>query len=155
MIDPPRLDESSVYNDRSLRKLVRAIALSEGQFSLILVRCNQTVLQQDVVNRLREVCSVEIRELVLPKSTTTLYATLVRELGGEQPKALIVFGLESVNDLAYAIASMNGDREEFSKTFPFPLVLWVNDRVWQTMSRLASDFKSWGGVSIKLAIASN
>jgi hypothetical protein len=155
MIDPQHPDESVTYNEQSLKKLVRAIALSEGQFSLILVRCNHLALQSSVVNRLRELFPRPIRQLLLPNSTTNLYITLVKELADEQPQALLVFGLEAVSDLAGAIASMNGDREDFAKTFRFPMVLWVTDEVWQKLTRLASDFKNWGGVSIKLAIGSN
>jgi tetratricopeptide (TPR) repeat protein len=41
------------------------------------------------------------------------------------------------------LASTNQVREEFRQTFPFPLILWVNDDVLKKLLRLAPDFHSW------------
>jgi WD40 repeat protein len=130
-------------NERSLQALVRAIALSQGQFSLIFLRCNYVVLRKQIVRRLRELASVQIRELALPQSIKTLYTTIQEELGCEQPPALMVCGLESVSDIDTVLTATNQVREEFRKNFPFPLLLWVNDRVLQKLIRLTPDFESW------------
>jgi hypothetical protein len=151
-------EDVAAYNESSLKALVRAITLSQGQFRLILVRCNYGALRDRIVQRLRELSPVEIRELVLPESVRTLYTTIKAELGDEQPgrggapvPALMVFGLESVSSLKTVLTSSNYIREEFSKNFPFPLVLWINDEVLQKLLRLAPDLESWAtSVEFKL-----
>jgi hypothetical protein len=137
-------------NERELRTLCRAIALSEGQFSLILLHCNDTRLHQPLMKQLRERCTVPIRELALPKSAQTLYTTICTELGNEKPRALVVSGLESLIDLDQVLLSANLVRDEFRKTFPFPLVLWVTDAVMRKLLRLAPDFESWATAPIQL-----
>lgn len=151
MSNPHQPEDVTAYNESSLQALVRAIerssrcaiALSQGEFSLILARCNYSALRERMVQRLRQLCPVKIRELVLPESVKTLYTTIQAELGDEQPLALMVFGLESVNDLNTVLTSTNQVREEFRKNFPFPLVLWSNDEVLRHLIRLAPDFESW------------
>src|SRR4028119_2207113 len=91
--------EDSAVNESSLKALVRAIRLSQGQFRLILARCNYGALRDRIVQRLRELSPVEIRELVLPESTKSLYTTIKAQLRDEVPQALMVFGLESVSDI--------------------------------------------------------
>jgi WD40 repeat protein len=110
---------------------------------LILARCNYAALRERMVQRLRELSPIEIRELVLPKSVKSLYTTIKVELGDEVPQALMVFGLESVSDIKIVLTSSNYIREEFSKNFPFPLVLWINDEVQQKLLRLVPDLESW------------
>ena len=135
--------EDIAVNESSLKALVRAIRLSQGQFRLILARCNYGFLRDAIVQRLRQSSPVKIREIVLPKSVKTLYTTIKAELGDEVPQALMVFGLESVSDIKTVLTSSNYVREEFSQHFPFPLVLWVNDDVLKKLLRIAPDLKSW------------
>lgn len=155
MTDPHQLEDIATYNERSVKTLARAIALSQGRFSLILVRCNCAVLQAPIVQRLRELCPVEIRELVLPKSAETLYSAIEAEIRDEQPSALTVLGLATVTALDNVLTSTNQVRDEFRKSFSFPLVLWINDEVLQKLLKLAPDFYSWAGVPIKFKIATN
>ncbi len=152
-------EDVAAYNESSLKALVRAIRLSQGQFRLILARCNYGALRDAIVQRLRELAPVEIREIVLPKSVKSLYTTIKTELGDEQPgrggasmPALMVFGLESVSDLRTVLTSSNYIREEFSKNFPFPLVLWINDEVLQKLLRIAPDLESWA-TSVEFVLA--
>jgi WD40 repeat protein/tetratricopeptide (TPR) repeat protein len=153
MTEPHQLEEVAADNEQSLKTLARAIAYSRGRFSLILVRCNYATLQQVMLQRLRELCSFEIRELVLPESAKTLYTAIKEELGTDVPSALMVLGLEAVTELDDLLSATNNVRDEFRKTFSFPLVLWVNDEVLQKLLRLAPDFNSWTGVPIHFAIA--
>jgi len=149
MSDTDRPEEITVRNDRALKKLSRAIANSQGHFSLILVRCNYNILTEQIVRRLQAMCPVQLRELYLSESVETLYTTLEEELGAERPQALLVFGLESVAAIESILTSTNQVREEFRKQFPFPLVLWVNDNILQKLTRFAPDFKSWAAIPIK------
>ena len=144
------MENVALYNEKSLSALVRAIALSQGNFKLILARSNYGALRDRMVQRLRELSPVEIRELVLPKSVESLYTAIQAELGdevscrGDAPVlALMVFGLESVTNIKTVLKTSNYIREEFSKHFPFPVVLWVDDEVLKKLLRLAPDFESW------------
>ncbi len=137
-------DDASIRrNEQSLKVLHRAISFSQGQFSLILARCNYASLRDRVTADLHDSVSVEIRELHLPTSVRTLYQTIQDEIGTEQPEALMVFGLESVSHLDRLFMAANQVREEFRKHFPFPIVFWVDDRVLKSFIRVAPDFESW------------
>src|SRR4028119_1556169 len=151
MNNPRQPKDVVADNESSLKALVRAIRLSQGQFRLILARCNYAALRERMVQRLRELSLIQIRELVLPQSVKTLYTSIKAELGDEVPHALMVFGLESVSDIKTVLTSSNYIREEFSQHFPFPLVLWVNDDVLKKLLRIAPDLKSWAtSVEFKL-----
>lgn len=155
MTEPIRPEDVAAHNERSLKTLERVIALSQGRFSLILVRCNYAHVRERVREQLLKCCSVEIRPLLLPESAKTLYTTIKAELGSEQPAALMVLGLESVVALDDLLTSTNQVRDEFRKSFSFPLLLWINDEVLQKLVKLAPDFYSWAGVPIKIAIATD
>ncbi|MEH2224955.1 CHASE2 domain-containing protein [Nostoc sp.] len=133
-------------NERSLQTLVRTITLSQGGFSLILLRCNYADLRQHMVERLRQLSPVHIHEITLPSSVKTLYTNIREQLGDEQPPALMIFGLESVKDIDTVLTSANQVREEFRKNFPFPVLLWVNDSVLQKFIRLATDLENWATI---------
>jgi WD40 repeat protein len=138
-----RPEDVTAYNESALEELAWAIEASVGQFKLFLARCNYTSLRSQMVERLRELTSVEIRILELKTSEKTLYARIQAELESEQPDALMVFGLEAVGDLDELLSATNQVREEFRKNFHFPLVLWVNDEVLKKLLQLAPDFESW------------
>ena len=131
------------HNDESLRILSRALTMSQGTFSLTLARCDYRHLQQVIVEQLQQLCPFEIRCLTLTQSTETLYSSIVAELGDDHPDALMVFGLEQVQNLATVLNSTNQVREEFRKNFEFPVVLWIDSRVQQALIRSAPDFESW------------
>ena len=150
------------HNDRSLKALDRAISLSQGEFSLVLVRCNYKLLQKRILHRLKTLSKnrYQIQEFVLPESVTTLYTTLqeyggLGELGINYHFAVVILGLESVVSLDELLTSSNQVRDEFRKRLPFPLVLWVNDSVLQKLVQLAPDFTSWGAPPIKFEISTD
>ncbi|NEQ21546.1 MAG: hypothetical protein F6K28_20475 [Microcoleus sp. SIO2G3] len=149
------LEDLAISNKRSLRKLERAITLSQGQFSLILVCCNCPSLRLRVVNRLPEFSSVQIQELTLHPSVNTLFTTILTAMEEPPPPALMVFGLESVVAIDQVLIATNLVRDEFRKQFPFPLVLCVNDEILQKLIRLAPDFKSWAANPIRFEIPNN
>ncbi|MBH8573444.1 PD40 domain-containing protein [Nostocaceae cyanobacterium CENA369] len=138
--------DASVDNKQSLQTLVRAIRLSQGQFSLILLRCNYGSLQKYIMQQLQELFPITIREIHLPASVKTLYTSILTELRDEQPNALMVFGLDAVEELDTVLTAANQVREEFSKQLPFPLLLWVNDQVLQKFIRLATDLENWATI---------
>jgi WD40 repeat protein len=153
-LDPPI--ECSLYNERSLQTLARAIALSEGNFSLILVRCNYETLQQRMLQRLQSLRQNIVEEersvqsLVLPTTVSTLYDTVKDSLEQTQPlAAVMIFGLDSTTGLEQLLICANQVRDEFRNSFPFPLIWWVTEEVLTSLIRFAPDLKSWAATSIK------
>lgn len=161
MLDPFTLPQSPIQNERSLARLVRAISLSQGQFSLILAGCNYSGLQRQTVGKLQERLweretgqkSLEIQTLTLSADVVTLYSTLKDAIADPPPSALMVAGLDGVESPDALLSSTNQVRDEFRKTFPFPLVLWVTDNLAQKLIRLAPDFKSWAAATIHFQMA--
>ncbi len=145
-------EDVAIQNAQSLKTLERAIAFSQGRFSLILVRCNYGHLRQRILEQLRRY-SNQIQELVL--SEAKLFSAIQAELGSKQPGALMVLGLESLTAVDDLLISTNRLRDEFPKSFSFPLVLWLNDEVLPKMVKLAPDFYSWAGVPIQFALATD
>ncbi|MEG3895593.1 MULTISPECIES: WD40 domain-containing protein [unclassified Microcoleus] len=159
MTDLLKVQETASYNERSLKTLVRSIAMSQQQFSLILVRCNYEQLRQHWAQRLREISSVPIQDILLSASVKTLYTTLqantipIESSAVGSASALMVFGLETVVAIDELMASTNQVRDEFRKNFSCPVILWVTDDIVTKMIRLAPDFKSWAAATIKFEMA--
>ncbi|BBD69232.1 WD-40 repeat-containing protein [Nostoc commune NIES-4072] len=149
-------------NQHTLQRLIRAIALSEGQFALILVRCNYGQLREQMLENIRSISKdIYIRKIVLNPSTTSLHNTIVSELSLDNPavltdslpSAVMVFGIESTIDIENLLTGINQARDIYAATFPFPVVLWLQDDVASLLSRLAPDFKSWAATTIKFEMA--
>ncbi|MDP8932593.1 MAG: hypothetical protein M3N42_00185, partial [Cyanobacteriota bacterium] len=136
-------DTAAQQNKSSLQTLSRALRMSQGQFSLILVRCNYSAMREEIVRQLREESGIEIREIVLPPSVKTLYTTIETKLSCSHPAALMVLGLESVSAIDRLLTSTNYVREEFRNNFPFPVVLWVTDKILKKLIRLVTDIETW------------
>jgi len=153
-------ENNTVDNQRSLKSLARAIALGQGQFSLIFARCNYAQLRKRMLAKLgSEVEDVnelgEIKIIELLPETTSLYNRIrasMREIK-KQPSALMVVGLESVKAIDELLCATNFVRDELKKQLTCPLVLWVNDQVLQKLRRLAPDFASLAANPIKFDLA--
>ena len=129
-------------NQRTLKSILRAISLSEGEFSLVLLRCNYQRLRAKYLSEI-QVTNPEIIVVTLEPQTTTLYSSITEKLADTKPSALIVLGLENVIKLEDLLTSANQIRDEFRKQLPFPIALWVNDRVLTKFIRYAPDFTNW------------
>ena len=138
-------DNLDLENEGNSRKLVRVITLSHGAFSLILLRCNYTFFQEQIFSKLQEVETV--KKIHLLPNIKTIYTNiadqLTYQLDHEPPSALMVFGLESVQNIDAVLTATNQAREEFRNNFNFPVFFWVNDAVLRKIIRLAPDFKNW------------
>ncbi|MBW4491707.1 MAG: ATP-binding protein [Oscillatoria princeps RMCB-10] len=143
MTQPEPARDAVAYNQNSLQTLLRAIELSQGQFSLILVRCNYEALREFLVRQLRERCPFEMREIALNKSVRSLSHRLLSEPCQEMAQVFMVFGLESVSALDRVLASTNLIRDALPKNFPLPILLWVSDQVIKKLIRSAPDLESW------------
>jgi WD40 repeat protein/tetratricopeptide (TPR) repeat protein len=152
MVNSNLAEDIAAENERSLSTLVRTIARFQGKFSLTIVRCNYASLRVAMLQKLRERATVEYQELVLEAATKTLYQTILNAVPEQPPKALIVFGIESVVALDDLLAGANRARDQFNQDFPFPLILWVTDSVLSQFSRSASDLKSWAPPPIQFTL---
>ncbi|MEH1998179.1 MAG: hypothetical protein V7L00_05420 [Nostoc sp.] len=154
----PQVDVQAA-NERALRSLGRAIALSNGQFSLVLVCCNYRVLQERILQRLEELSSGvhRIQKVVLPQNARSLYTSIHLQLLTEKnpPSALMILGLESVDGLDDLLRSINHIRDEFRKRHAFPMIVWMNEEVLQKVVRLAPDFASWAATPIRFEMTTD
>ncbi len=128
------------HNKSALTEMARAMGLRPGRFSLILARCNYSRLRQMVTQHLQQQTGAV--ELFLPPQMGSLRQTIVDHVQPPFPPALIISGLEAVDDVGEIIKAANFGRDELRKRLPFPLVLWVNDHVLQIINRHAPDLKS-------------
>ncbi|MBD2346623.1 WD40 domain-containing protein [Anabaena subtropica] len=141
-----------IANERAFKSLQRAIALSHDNFSVALVYCNYRVLQERILQRLDEMATdTYIQKVVLPPNTRSFYTTLHFNTipGQEPPSALMVLGLESVDEIDDLLRAMNHIRDELPKCHSFPMIFWVNEEVLQKVMRLAPDFASWAATPIR------
>ncbi|WP_413162403.1 sugar-binding protein [Capilliphycus salinus ALCB114379] len=135
-------NETVGKNQRSLKTLLRIINNFSDEFSLVFACCNYRILRDKAMRTLRKKCLLEIEEITLDIETKTLYTTIKKSLDDKKPNALMIFGLESVNNIEEVLKATNQIREEFSQ-FKFPLIIWIDDRLLQMMIRLVPDFHSW------------
>ncbi|WP_177176255.1 ATP-binding protein [Trichormus sp. NMC-1] len=133
-------------NDNSLRTILRAIRLSQGQLSLIFLRCNYAKLRQQIAAQLKKETSIPIKEITLSESVKSLYNQISQELGNEQPQALMISGLDSVKNIDVVLSLSNQIREEFRKNFPFPILIWIDDQILRKIIRVAPDLENWGSI---------
>ncbi|PMB14645.1 hypothetical protein CEN48_09330 [Fischerella thermalis CCMEE 5282] len=149
MINLIKTQDDNTSTTAAIARLARAITLSQGQFSLLLVCCNSSNKQQ-LMSLLNEFLPIAIAQLSLPASAQTLYTTISSAIGSNHPEALIVDGLESVVAINQLIISTNLMRDEFRKQFQFPLVLRVNDEILRKLLLLAPDLKDWAATTIRI-----
>jgi len=136
-------------NDRSLKTLARAIELSRGEFSLIIVCCNSREKKGEIKQNLKKISSIKPEDLILEKTAKTLLSTIVKKLEKKQQEALFVSGFESLEKLEELLTASNIVRNQFREKLNFPLILWVTEEVQQKLMKLAPDFYSWAAVTIK------
>jgi hypothetical protein len=133
------------HNQAALAELQRAISLRPHRFSLVLARCNYDRLRNLLVDHLQ--ATTAAIAVPLPPETYNLRHALARA----QPvahSALMVTGLEAIQEVEALFKTTNLGRDEFPKTCPYPLVLWVNDLSLTQLNRHAPDFKSFAAAPI-------
>ncbi|EGJ31662.1 MULTISPECIES: hypothetical protein [Moorena] len=140
------------YSARSLLSLSRAIMFSQGEFALILVRCNYELFRKQIWQYVREITELTIGELILNKSSQTLFSNIFTTQQYGTTSALMVSGLESVDGINQVLLSANQVRDELPKCLTCPLVVWVTDKGLQKLIRLAPYFKNWATTSIRFEL---
>jgi tetratricopeptide (TPR) repeat protein len=134
------------HNQAALGELKRAITLRPNRFSLVLARCNYADLQSILVEHLQATTPVIVVAL-LPQSRN-LRHTIALGLPAQPGPALMVTGIDSVQEVEALFKTANLGRDEFPKAFPFPLVIWINERNLALLNRHAPDFKSFAAAPI-------
>jgi WD40 repeat protein/tetratricopeptide (TPR) repeat protein len=142
-------------NRDALRRLTRIVTRSQG-FSLSIALCNYRLLQERVLQDLRSQLAennlpeTAIAILKIEPEAKTLLAPIqvlmeeVNHLPAEQkPNVLMVLGLDAVTEIEAVLKSANRVREEFANCLEFPMVLWLNDRTQDVLTREASDLANW------------
>ncbi|MDB9449019.1 NACHT and WD repeat domain-containing protein, partial [Dolichospermum circinale] len=130
-------------NSQQLEDLAWSIEASQGDFKLILAKCNYLNLQNQLIQELQKVCEIEIQILRLQASERTLYNAIQEEFN-QEIAALMIVGWESLPNLSKMFSSANQIREEFRNNCPYPVVLWINDVIYQQIMESAPDLESWG-----------
>lgn len=136
-------DKWQVDHAQTIAELAFAIEACQGQFKLMLVRCNSDQLRSQIIDRLRQILPLDLKELKLPESTSTLLGAIQSAIADGSPAALSIWGFESIVGIDRLLNATNQVREEFRHHFSFPLILWVNDDTLQKIIRLVPDFESW------------
>ncbi|MCH4905098.1 hypothetical protein GSN00_12085 [Cylindrospermopsis raciborskii CHAB3438] len=139
------LENISNHHYEPIKTILRVIDFSQGQFSLIFLHCNDAELREQVAAQLRERSPNKIEEITLPHSAISLYDNISLTLD-RHPEVLMVFGLETVNNLDSILQFSNQIREEFRKNFTFPLLIWIDDQILRKILRVAPDLETWGSI---------
>ncbi|MFB2645916.1 hypothetical protein ACE09Y_06515 [Raphidiopsis sp. BLCC-F218] len=140
------LENFANNNHDAIRSILRAINFSQGQFSLIFLHCNCVRLHQEIAVKLRSSYCTRIEEINLSPSAISLYDNISATMVNIQPHAVMVFGLDTVNHLDSILQVSNQIREEFSKKFAFPLLIWIDDQILKRIIRIAPDLESWSTI---------
>ncbi|MTJ35768.1 ribosome assembly protein 4, partial [Dolichospermum sp. UHCC 0260] len=130
-------------NSQQLEDLAWSLEASTGEFKLILAKCNYLDLQNQLIQELQQICQIEIQILRLQASERTLY-NAIREEFNQEIAALMIVGWESLPNLSKMFSSANQVREEFRNNCSYPVVLWINNQIYQQIMESAPDLESWG-----------
>ncbi|MGB8698660.1 MAG: AAA family ATPase [Thermosynechococcaceae cyanobacterium] len=135
-----------------LQQLLRVIALSSGEFALLLARCNSAVVRDRLIEALRSRLGTG---LFVWTATPEMGAVNVVDGLAAAPagtQAACVTGLESSPLLNDILAIANNAREEFRKRLAFPVVVWVTDEVEVQLRRRSPDLASWAAPPFVFAL---
>ncbi|MGP1387396.1 MAG: nSTAND1 domain-containing NTPase [Thainema sp.] len=142
--------EIVAHNAESLNQLVRSLLFSQGDFSLILVRCNYVRLRNILIEALQADDQMRDLQVVQLAADADGLRVAIQQQVQASPRAVFVTGLETVKSLTQFLASANQIRDSLRQDFAFPIVLWVNDHVLQTFNRTAPDLKTFAPAPIQV-----
>ncbi|MEM9244662.1 MAG: hypothetical protein AAGA67_02805 [Cyanobacteria bacterium P01_F01_bin.153] len=132
--------------------LLRTIRNQSGEFALIIALCNSPTVQREQILRLRHSCSGNLPELELSPSAKTLCSTIRSHRSVLNPghtQALMVTGLDQVEALDDLLAATNNAVNALVRQVPYPLVLWMNNRVFRRLVRCAPDLANRAPAAIR------
>ncbi|NET73969.1 MAG: hypothetical protein F6K62_24445, partial [Sphaerospermopsis sp. SIO1G2] len=156
MVERNTAIDINYHNDRAFRSLTRAVYFSQGEFSVVLVCCNYGSLRDEILAKLTatEWKAGQIQQILLSQNSLSIYTSIHLQQSSQVPAALIILGLELVENIDDLLISVNQIRDEFRKKHPFPMVIWVNEPVLSKVVKLAPDFASWAATPITFSMSS-
>ena len=142
----------STDRQATLKLLLRAIALSVGDFALLLARCNSIEVRDRLVADLKAQLGSGLYDRHVTDADGVVNLVDILAEVGEGTEVISVTGLEASPHLHDILALANNAREEFRKRFKFPLVLWVTDEVESELRRRSPDLASWAAPPFDFAL---
>jgi tetratricopeptide (TPR) repeat protein len=147
-------------NEISFLDLLVAIETSDKRLSLLLAVCDRDDLRASITERYeRELTAENISayRVTIDHQDPSLYAAINKLIDTESylqsvnPAVITVEGIVSLSDFAPDGARSPFDTflgylqwtREGMRKFPFPIVIWVSERIHNEISRKAQDFYSW------------
>jgi WD40 repeat protein len=140
------VDQSMQENEAGLKKLAWALEASQGKFKLLIARCNYGWWRSHLIKYLQailETKNIHLDVLELQVEDRNLLHRIEQDFGENQPVALTVVGLENLENLELFLVALNQLRDNFHLKCPFPLLIWLNDDIYQQLVKIAPDFESW------------
>ena len=129
---------------RSLERLSFAIEMGQGQFKLMVVRCNYKPLVDAVMAQLTEICPVTLVSVWVDAKGSVLER--VTEAVEQKPEAgCVVVRFAAGMDrevLTQIFGAANRAREVFRDRIKRPIVLWLDDAAEAVFMDAASDLES-------------
>ncbi|NJL00658.1 MAG: hypothetical protein HC910_08835 [Spirulinaceae cyanobacterium SM2_1_0] len=151
-IATPAQANTAAASEPAFKHLLRALRFSQGEFSLILADCPDAEQRCHLTHQLRERLSHRLQDVTLPISASTLLSSLQSALNHPgDPDAVMVSGLEQVEDVVAVLCAANLTRNDLRRCCPLPLVLWVTPEILRLLKRLAPDLSSWAAPVIRFA----
>ena len=152
--------EKIAQNEISFLDLLVAIETSDKRLSLLLAVCDRDDLRSSITKRYEHELAAEnisAYRVTIDHQDPSLYAAINKLIDTEphlqlvNPAVITVEGIVSLSDFAPEGARsplntffgyLQWTREGMRK-FPFPIVIWVSERIHNEISRKAQDFYSW------------
>jgi tetratricopeptide (TPR) repeat protein len=152
--------EKIAQNEISFLDLLVAIETSDKRLSLLLAVCDRDDLRDSITERYECELAVEnisAYRVTIDHQDPSLYAAINKLIDTEpylqsvNPAVITVEGIVSLSDFAPEGARSPFDTflgylqwtREGMRKFPFPIVIWVSERIHNEISRKAQDFYSW------------
>jgi hypothetical protein len=133
-------------NQKTLQQLAQAMALSRGQFKLILVRCNYGDVCQRWSEELTQTCQDQhqfsLTAAHLPPHAQNLVQA-IQAIEPFPPDGLQLLGLNQLADVRQFLANSNQIRDRLRRNCPFPIAIWLDDNSLKQMLKVANDLHSW------------
>ncbi len=152
--------ELTASNQREFIKLLLSIRASVRRFSLLLVVCDDEVLQKQLVTdyeralQTQQIVAVQARlDTQRPSLRATLEELVALDpvFGSEQAVVVTLLNANELMRLQFSGEKSGQEQFFFSlqwtrealRRFKFPVVLWLSDRIATQLAQQAPDFWSW------------
>ncbi|MGA1603570.1 MAG: hypothetical protein ACO4CG_14960, partial [Prochlorothrix sp.] len=142
----------SAENQSRLEQLADTLDLMEGEPALILAVAPGRATQQRLRSALPQFCAaigvatpIEFKAQAESEEIYGPLQAFLRAQGEKIEGGVAIVGLTELDtaSLEAVLKDLNRSREQFRQSLALPLVIWVDDRVRQTMTRQINDFKTW------------